>query len=238
MPPKSSYACLGVQQVFKDSDRDFMAKNMKIVVESIESKLNEPFFAEFKEIATFSISKYIEAIKDFEASGQHRDLTYTIDNQAEEAIGAHFCEIVDGISNDDAIQVLDALRYSFSCYAYNGLHQLYTRQQNESWHPKVVLTEILEPNDIESLPNIFTLYRGCDIGELENYSFGQAWTTSLECAKEFAYVHYRDQEWFDESRRIVLETRYDKTHVLFSDQSTEFEVVVDAGKLDAVRKHS
>lgn len=61
--------------MFSDSDRDFMAKNMKIVVESIESKLNEPFFAEFKEIAIDAISKYIGAIKEFEASGEHRDLT-------------------------------------------------------------------------------------------------------------------------------------------------------------------
>lgn len=215
-----------------------MANNMKIVVESIESKMNEPFFSEFKEIATSSISKYIEAIKDFEASGQQRDLMCTVDNQAEEAIRVHFCEIVEQMSNDDAFQVLDALRHSFTCYAYNGLHQLYTRQENEVWHPKIVLTEVLEPNDIESLPDSLTLYRGCDVGEFENHTFGQAWTTSLECAEEFAYVHYRDQAWFDESRRIVLETRYNKTDVLFSCQSSEFEVVVDAGKLGAVRIHS
>lgn len=224
--------------MFKDSDRDFMEKNMKIVVESIESKLNEPFFAEFKEIATSSISKYIEAIRDFEASGAHRNVALGVYNQAEEVIRTHYCEIIEEISNDDVIQVLDALRHSFSCYACNGLHQLYTRQENESWHPKIVLTEVLEPNDIESLPNVLTLYRGCNVEELENYSFGQAWTTSLECAKEFAYVHYRDQEWFDESRRIVLETKYDKTHVLFSHQAIEFEVVVDTGKLGIVHKHS
>lgn len=224
--------------MFTDSDRDFMTKNMKIVVQSIESKLNEPFFSEFKEIAIRSISKYIEAIKDFEASGQKRNLFCVLGNQAQQAINAHFGEIVKEISNDDAIQILDALQRSFSGYAYNGLHQLYTRQANESWHPKIVLTEVLEPNDIESLPNVLTLYRGCDIGELENHTFGQAWSTSLESAKEFAYVHYRDQAWFDKSRRIVLETRYNKTDVLFSDQSSEFEVVVDTGKLGAVRKHS
>jgi len=46
-----------------------MVDSMKIVVDSIESKLNEPFFAEFKEIAIEAISKYIAAIKKFEASG-------------------------------------------------------------------------------------------------------------------------------------------------------------------------
>lgn len=134
--------------------------------------------------------------------------------------------------------MLDALRYSFVCYAYNGLHQLYTRQENECWHPKIVLTEILEPNDIDSLPQVLTLYRGCDISELENLSFGQAWSTSLESAKKFAYTNYLGQDWFDENSRIVLETRYPRDHVLFSNQSIEYEVVVDVDKLDSVRKHA
>lgn len=224
--------------MFRDFDRDFMSKNMKIVVESIESKLNEPFFAEFKEVAITSISKYIEAINELEASGLRRDLTCFKDNQTEESIRAHFCEIADVIVNSDAIQVLDALRYSFTCYAYNGLHQLYTRQENECWHPKIVLTEVLEPNDIDSLPQVLTLYRGCDISELENLSFGQAWSTSLESAKKFAYTHYLGQDWFDENSRVVLETRYPRDHILYSNQSIEYEVVIDVDKLDSVRKHA
>lgn len=224
--------------MFGDSDRDFMSKNMKIVVESIESKLNEPFFIEFREIAIDAVSYYISAIKAFEASGVRRNLTCGQDNMAEESICAHFCKISEGIEDSDAIQILDALRYSFSCYAYNGLHQLYTRQENECWHPKIWLTEVLEPNDIDSLPQTLTLYRGCDIGELESKIYGQAWSTSLEAAKEFAYKHYRNQDWFDENRRVILEASCSKKHVLFSDQSIEYEVVVDVDKLDGVYKHT
>lgn len=224
--------------MLSDSDREFMSKNMKIVVESIESKLNKPFFTEFKKIAINAISKYIEAIKDLEASGLRRDLACFQNNQAEESIRAHFCEISGEISNCDVYQVFDALRHSFACYAYNGLHQLYTRQENECWHPKIVLTEVLEPNDIDSLPQILTLYRGCDMTEFENRSFGQAWSTSLESAKKFAYTHYLGQDWFDENSRIVLETEYSRDHVLFSDQSIEYEVVVTVEKLDRVRSHA
>ncbi len=224
--------------MFSDSDHNFMTNNMKIVVESIESKLNEPFFAEFKQIAINAISKYIEAIERFEASGAMRDLTCGQDNEAEEFIRSHYCELVDESDNNDVIQVLDALRHSFSCYAYNGLHQLYTRQENECWHPKIKLTEVLIPNDIQSLEQVLTIYRGCDISELENSSFGQSWSTSLEAAKEFACIHYRSQVWFDENRRVVLEATYSKDHVLFSDQSIEYEVVVDVDKLVDVRKHT
>lgn len=224
--------------MFTYSDRDFMSKNMKVVVESIESKLSEPFFSEFKEVAIAAISRSIEAIKVFEASGLHRDLSCLRGNQAEDLINVLFCEITDEIVNSEAFQVFDALRHSFVCYAYNGLHQLYTRQENECWHPKIVLTEVLEPNDIDSLPRVLTLYRGCDISELENRAFGQAWSTSLESAQKFAYVHYLGQDWFDENNRVVLETRYRKDYVLFSDQSIEYEVVVDVNQLDGVRKHA
>jgi hypothetical protein len=224
--------------VFTDFDRDFMSKNMKIVVESIESKLNEPFFSEFKVVTTTAISEYIKAIKEFEASSLCRDLASFKDNQAEEFINAHYCAFAGEIVNSEVLQVLDALRHSFVCYAYNGLVQLYTRQENECWHPKIVLTEVLEPNDIDSLPEILTLYRGCDISELENLSFGQAWSTSLESAKKFAYTNYVAQKWFDENSRVVLETRYYRGHVLFSNQSIEYEVVVDVGKLGAVLKHA
>lgn len=227
----------GAHTVFKKSDRDFMSKNMRIIVETIEDKLNEPFFAEFKEVAIGAISESIEIIKNFEASGGRRDLISFDDNQAEKSINAYFLAIDAEIEDSEACEVFDTLRNSFSCYAYDGLHQLYTRQENERWHPKIVLTEVLEPNDIDLLTPMLTLYRGCDIGELENLSFGQAWSTSLESAKQFAYVHYSTQDWFDVNRRVVLETVYPRCHVLFSKQYTEFEVVVDVAKLGGVSKY-
>lgn len=224
--------------MFNDADRHFMVSNMKIIVESIESKLDEYFFEDFKEVAIFAISKYIDAIKNFEASGVARDLLSGQDNEAEELIKSHHNYIVDEVEDEEVIQVFDALRHSFSCYAYNGLHQLYTRQENECWHPKIKITEILTPNDIENLDQVLTLYRGCDVSEFESGNFGQAWSTSLESAKEFAYLHYKDQDWFDIDRRVVLETTYSRDHVLFSDQSIEFEVVVDAERLVEVRKYA
>lgn len=218
--------------MFSDSDRAFISDNMKIVVESIESKLREPLISEFSEIAYESISKYIDAIKKHEISGATRDIYLCQDNAVEKFIKNHFCEITKTIESDEVKQVLDALRYSFSCYAYNGLHQLYTRQENECWHPEIKLTEVLEPNDIESLPKVLTLYRGCDISEFKNKSYGQAWTTSLEVAREFAYNHYRNQDWFDEKNRAVLEAKnYSKNYVLFSCQSIEYEVVIDVDRL-------
>ena len=223
--------------MFSISDIDFMTNNMRIDVASIESKLNEPFFTKFKSIAVDAIAKYIEVIKAFEVLAIKRDLFSHIDNEAEEFIRSHYCNLADMIEDEAVLQVFDTLRYSFSCYAYNGLHQLYTRQENQNWHPKIKLIEILEPNDIESLESMIKIYRGCDITEHEKGSYGQAWTTSLETAKEFAFIHYQNQDWFLSGNRVVLETNYYREHLLFSNQSVEFEVVVNTSRLVNVRKH-
>ncbi len=142
------------------------------------------------------------------------------------------------INDENIYLVIDALRHAFSCYAFNGLHQLYTRQENEGWFPKVVLTEVLEPNDIYKLDDEIILYRGCDIGEYNSGNYGQAWTTSLSVAKDFAYVHYQSQGWFEDCKRIVLTAKYSKQDVLFSHQAVEYEVVVESNKLSNVKQYT
>lgn len=194
---------------------EFMANEMRINVCSIESKLNEPFFSKFKMIAVDAIEKYIDAIKAFEAKGKARDLYSFVDNEAEEFIRSHYCSLSDAIEDEEVLQVFDALRHSFSCYAYNGLHQLYTRQENEAWHPKITLVERLEPNNINELDSMIKIYRGCDVGELDCNSYEQAWTTSLAVAKDFAFRHYQNQPWFKEEKRIVVVTIYSRDHLFF-----------------------
>lgn len=217
---------------------EFMSNDMRINVCSIESKLNEPFFSDFKIIAIDAIREYIDVIMAFEAKGIKPDLLSFVDNEAEESIRSHYCKLSDDIKDEDVLQVFDALRHSFSCYAYNGLHQLYTRQENECWHPKITLVARLEPNDIESLYPMIKIYRGCDAHEFDNESYGQAWTTSLNVAKDFAFKHYQSQPWFREENRVVVETIYPSEHLLFSDQSVEYEVVVAIEKLRNVQKQT
>lgn len=221
--------------MFSPSNYEFMTNNMKIIVKSIELKLNEDFFIEYKSIAIDAIDKYIEAIKKFESSGVGRDLSR--DDEAEKFICSHYCNLVITIENVDVTQVFDALRIAFSDYACGGLHQLYSHQENGSWYPKIILTETLLPNDIDFLDEILTLYRGCDIAEFESNDFGQAWTTSLDQALAFAYEHYSHYDWFDVKKRVVLKTIYSRAHVLFSKQSGEYEVVINTNKLGCVQMH-
>jgi hypothetical protein len=212
-----------------------MSENMKIDVRSIESKISEPLFAEYKSIAIESIQAFIEAIKEFEASGKKRELYSGVDNEAEQYINSYALNHLENVEETNVYQVLDVLRHAFVSYAYNGLHQLYTRQENEGWYPRIVLTETLTPNDIDSLDEVMTIYRGCGYSEFKDRKYGQAWTTSLSVAKDFAYVHYQGQEWFINDERTVLVSKYFRDDLLFSDQSIEFEVVVNVNKLNNVQ---
>jgi len=206
---------------------------MKIDVSSISSKLNDPVLANFKDDFIKAIEYFIEEIIKFKASGKVSKTDSFEKNEAESAIDSY----AETLSNK-ILQVLDTLRHAFAAFAFNGLHQLYTRQENECWYPKIILDEVLTPNDIDSLPEVVRLYRGCGVNEYETGEYGQAWTTSIDRAKDFAYNHYQGQGWFNIDDRVVLETMYSRNNVLFSDQSVEFEVVVDASKLGKVNKYT
>ncbi|EPT9140340.1 hypothetical protein ACVTKY_004393 [Klebsiella michiganensis] len=224
--------------MFSNFAIEFMAKNMKITVSSIESKLNEDLFASFRSKIVDAIEYYIVTIHKFELSGGVRNQTGFEKNAAEKDIFSYHESLSKSLKDEVVKSICDSLRHAFCSYASGGIHQLYSNQENGNWYPEIILTEILTPNDIDSLNETLTLYRGCDIGELESKEFRQAWTTSLNVAEHFAYTNYLGYDGFDINKRVVLETTYPKEHVLFSKQSVEYEVVINTRMLGCVRKHS
>ncbi|MFQ1998132.1 hypothetical protein ACK35E_12155 [Aeromonas veronii] len=214
--------------MFTNEVAKFITNSMKIELNSIVDKLNEVELKEFKTDLIKLVEYCVSELISHEPHRVEPVMCLSKQNSAEEAINKYALELTASIGDNDKVnEAIDTLRHSFSCFAYNGLHQLYTRQENERWHPRVVLTEILEPNDIETLDETVILYRGCDVAEYESKNFGQAWSTSKERATDFAYRHYASQPWFNSKNRIVLKAIYPRDKVLFSDQSIEFEVVVD-----------
>jgi hypothetical protein len=210
---------------------------MKITLESITSKLNEPDLEKYKVQLIEMVEYFTQELIKFEPNRTKPLLNMGADNAAEKAINNYAVKWMDNFSNEDKVyQVIDSLRHAFSSFAYNGLHQLYTRQENEVWYPKILLNEILEPNDINTLEDLVTIYRGCGTWEYEKGMYGQAWSTSKERANDFAFKHYASQPWFDNNKRIVLKTVYPKDKVLFSDQTIEHEVVIQTKYLTKVEK--
>ncbi|MGK3127977.1 hypothetical protein ACCW76_02135 [Pantoea sp. C8B4] len=211
-----------------------MANNMKIVVNSIESKFNEDFFSCYRSQAIAAVEYYVQSIKK-DSSLRTSQAAYNFSrNAAERDILSYHNMLLLPPNQEPVIQVFDSLRHAFSNYAAGGMHQLYTCQEKEEWYPEILLDEILRPNDIDELNEKITLYRGCDESELNNRHFGQSWTTSLGVAKAFAYIHYAQQTWFDKSKRVVIQTIIDKENVFFSRQTGEYEVAVNTNMLGEV----
>jgi len=214
------------------SSSEFMSNKMKININSINNKFDEPIFKAYSSVASHAIDRCIDEIKKLEPTC---GLSYK--KEVEGFICSIFCSLMNSVNNLKVQQVFDALRMTFTHYASGGLYQLYTQQENGEWYPEIILTDILIPNDISSLDEIITLYRGCNKSEYENKCFRQAWTTSLDVARSFAYEKYLGYDGFNIEDRVVLVTRYSRDHVLFSNQSVEYEVVINTNMLGDVRLH-
>jgi hypothetical protein len=223
--------------LFRKSVVDFITSAMKIELESITNKINEPDLEEYKGLLINMVEYCTQVLIKFEPNRPETLLWMGADNVAEKDINNYTLNLMDDFSNEDKIyQTIDSLRHAFCSFAYNGLHQLYIRQENEVWYPKVVLNEILEPNDIETLDDPIILYRGCSVSEHENADYGQAWSTSKEQANYFAFQHYKYQPWFDKNKRVVLKAKCPKDKALYSHQSFEYEVVIQPEYLTEIEK--
>ena len=102
----------------------------------------------------------------------------------------------------------------------------------------MILKDVLKPNDIDTLPNSLTIYRGCDISEHRTRKYKQAWTTNKAIAQQFAFVHYQGQDWFNKADRVVLMATISKDALLYSKQSSEFEVVINTNNLNVAEVYA
>ena len=194
---------------------------MCIDVEDLNTKINEPSVMSYSDKLCACIEGFFDALST---------------DGAEDKILDIFLSYEYIHTNKAAYSLLDTLRYAFDGIAYGGLHQLYTRQENEGWYPKIKLINELKPNDIDTLPEIITIYRGCSNAEHQIKDYGQAWSTSKTVAERFAFKHYQGQEWFVESERVVLKATIPKPYIFYSKQSGEFEVAVDTEYLMNIEK--
>lgn len=222
--------------MLSSEDREFISKEMKISLQSIDSKLSEDFLSPYRRQFEVAISFFVNSIRMQNDGGYKFDHASFEDSPAESVINQHYIELSGKIDNLEANAILDSIRHAFCSFAYNGIHQLFTHQENESWYPRVILDCVLKPNNIESLPEVVLLYRGADISELRLSSFGQSWTTKEQVAREFAYKHYENQDWFNKENRVIFKTKYPRCFVYYANQAPEYEVVIDTSKIGKVER--
>lgn len=224
--------------MFTEQNKFFMSNEMSLDVHFIESKLQESLLKEHAPDIVKLISEYISIVES-------TNTTITTSNNFDiaECINAHFNSLIKQLSLDSSSEiynVIDSFRHAFLSYATGGLRNLYLNQENEGWYPKVKITKVLEPNQIDTLPSHFQVYRGCDISELNSVNYGQSWSLSEKIACDFAFKIYDDDynEWYDPNKRAVLTTTLSKEDIFYySNIRGEEEVVVDIKKLKNVTLH-
>jgi hypothetical protein len=202
-------------KISEESTR-ILAADMCIDLDHLKAKVESP------EIRPYSskICEVIEVLCGFVGKKSGKEIN-------------DYCYSLIGEMESEPDFFLDSLRMAFYRYTSGGLLDLFLYQENEAWYPKVVLSKVLCPNDIDSLDEDFLIYRGCDVSEFESKEFGQSWSTSEDIAKKFAFEHYESQEWFDIANRVVVRAKYEKCNTLYSDQteSGEFEIAVKPNML-------
>ena len=215
-------------------DQDFISNEMSISLASITSKLGEHTLFPHRDNLESAIAFFISSIRAQNKSGYlFCGVSFQL-SPAQVQINNYSAELSEDLAGTEALSILDSLRYAFSLFARNGLHELFTCQENVEWYPKVILSKELRPNDISDLPSLVTLYRGTDIAEHTTSSYGQSWTTRKEIAHLFAFKHYVGEPSFKVENRVILITKISKEHAYFSNQNGEFEVVIDVGKISHV----
>ncbi len=206
----------------------FLKDKMCIDVKNLYEKISS--FSSSEQCVIYNFIKCITQINSMQNNINANTLDFH-EHPIVKEITNFYNNLIDNIKEDEAKIVLDSIRQAFSHFAVGGLLQLYERQENEVWYPKILLTEVLIPNDISLLPDYVEIYRGCDISEFNLKEFNQAWTTKQNIASDFAFKHYSNQKWFKFENRVILKATINKNDIFYAKKSGEYEVVVDSGKL-------
>jgi hypothetical protein len=195
----------------------YLVNDMSIDIESIYDHLKSKELIPYTPLLLKTVEEFVE---------------YIIKYSNDSALDSIYTNAMKEIENKAVDTFLCTMLQSCRSFLIGGLRDLYIYQHNEDWCPKLIIKNVITPNDIEFLPDIVSIYRGCNINELNNQNYGQAWTTSIEIAKEFAYKHYFSQSWFVLEDRVILESCILKLDILFSCQSNyERDIVVNTKKL-------
>jgi len=205
--------------------RSYLENEMSIDVDTLENDIITNIIKEDRELVYSVIDDFVSIAINYVSY----EAPFIEESKPVKAVNDIFNQA--SFQSNTASVYCDVIRYTFTHFVDGGLLQLYEHQQNECWFPKLILHSVLQPNDINTLPNILTIYRGCGISEHRAHKYKQAWTTQKEVAQQFAYVHYQSQDWFNKADRVVLVTTISKDALFYSKQSSEFEVVINTSKL-------
>jgi len=220
--------------MFTEKTITFISKEMSIDIPSLEEKINDIKDTKYRSICIESVEQFTNIILgNPELVGKTLGLYQH--NQLYEDILEFYKKVIPSTETSFQEDILGVIQHAFCSYAEGGLLELYLRQQNEDWYPRIVISEVLLPNDIDTLSNQITIYRGANIREFSIKTYGQSWTEDKQSAMRFAYCFYSDKPWYEEQDRCVLQASINREDIFYYSKSNpEKEVIVNPEKLKSV----
>jgi len=133
--------------------------------------------------------------------------------------------------SSDIYFIADTIRHVFSSYKKNGLLGLYKNRETEDWYPRVKISQIILPNNIDSLEENIVIYRGTRETEYNSGRFSQSWTLDKDIASRFPISNTGGKKYLD--KKIILKTIISKKDIFYFDSAdiAEQEVIIDTDKI-------
>ena len=220
-----------IENIFTDNGIKFLKDNMSICIDDLNQKILSEASSKimfFKKLIDFIITlkppyDYLESshLNNY----KNRDF---LNDELFKYLKKHN---IDEDSN--AYFIFDNIRHAYINYCAGGILAIYKGREAEVWYPKIVIhSNIGDRRDIELLGNDIVIYRGASKDEYNSKIFGQSWTLDEKIAKQFAFEHYEGQPDYENTIRVVLKAKINKTDIYYyQKEDRENEVIINSNRL-------
>jgi len=187
-------------------------------------------------LCTFMYSDYDKNKNQYLTLQKNKVSSYSFHHH-KKRINKEITDIYKKYRSSDNEYFFDNLREVYLNYVHGGIIQCYQNTTIDKWYPKIIIKNILEPNDILTLKEEITIYRGTSLEEYKSKKYGQSWSIEKSVANSFAFKEYCGQSNYIDEDRVVLSAKIKREDIFyFTNNNTngkveEKEVIVNSDKL-------
>ncbi len=219
------------QNIFSEAGEKFLSKKMCIDMVNLNETIEKNSMSQLE-----FFRKLIDTMLSLKIPDNYLDIdNFDLNHKYDNLINTKLLTLSDQYEIEGhtmTYAIFDNLRHAFISYKSGGIYNLYKNREAESWYPKIVIRDIINPNHINTLDKEIQIFRGTSRVEYDSQNFSQSWTTDIKIANKFAFLHYADQINYQDTLRVILETKINNKDIYyFNIDDDESEIIVDERKI-------
>jgi len=135
--------------------------------------------------------------------------------------------------NSKVLKIYEEICHALRSYTREGLLGVWLHREASSWYPKIIINKnIGTMENINSLSEIVTIYRGTSEDEFNSNQFNQAWSLSKKIAESFAFIHYQNKPNYINTIRVICKAKIYKRDIYYYRKGHfEKEIIINSSKL-------